>query len=357
MPKKTAQKRRPRTKKRTAAKRKNSKLFSKLKRGFQVLSVFAIAALFLAGYGLYNRLNMELASAFSSSSEALLEDDIYGMTFLVVDTFYSEPVIIKEAYFVLIDMSTLKLMVYTIPVDVEVDAPGKFGDEPIKNIMALGSLSESGDLSYSVDLVNKSITKLLGFPIDRYILVEPDSRDMMFNLITGDFSTLSALNEFEKLKDEVRTNYSISEMYKLSEYTSSLPKDRIIRKDITQSYIENSSLLDEEFMDITFDSVVSREKKSIALLNATKIGGIANYGARLVKNIGGRVVVVGNSKNAYDESLMIVDDIYSETTIILSRIFDIDNVILNSNARDFGESEIERSDITIIFGLDFGESL
>ena len=130
-----------------------------------------------------------------------------------------------------------------------------------------------------------------------------------------------------------------------------------MHKELSNTYIENPGLLDEELLDLTFDSIISREKKSIAILNGTSISGVANYGSRLVNNIGGRVVAVGNTQNDYEKSVIISDDPTTESTQILQKIFKIENIISDFEAGKFNESEIDRSDITIIFGLDFAKSL
>ena len=104
---------------------------------------------------------------------------------------------------------------------------------------------------------------------------------------------------------------------------------------------------------LRFDLVLSKEKKSIAVLNGTDQSGVASFGTRVIRNFGGRVVATGNTNESYEESILIVDDPTSESTRIISEIFGIKNIILYSDIRGFSESEINRSDMTIIFGLDF----
>jgi hypothetical protein len=121
--------------------------------------------------------------------------------------------------------------------------------------------------------------------------------------------------------------------------------------------LENSNIIDEEFMDLTFDSELSNEKKNIAVLNGSVEPGVAGFGARVIKNFGGRVVAVGNTKNTYEESTIITDDPISESTRIISQIFGIERIVLYSEAHNFPENEINRSDVTVILGIDFASSL
>jgi hypothetical protein len=146
-------------------------------------------------------------------------------------------------------------------------------------------------------------------------------------------------------------------MFDIYRFSGSLPGDRVIEKEITPTYLENTASLDEELKDLTFDSLLSEEQKSIAVLNASDVPGVAAFGSRLVENYGGRVVAIGNATEAYDISTIVTDDTTSESTRIISNLFAIDNIVLKSESKDYPDAEISRSNVTVILGLDFAGSL
>jgi len=317
--------------------------------------LLVVSATFLSGFLFYKKITQEFASAFSTNSKDILSEDLFTTAFIVVDDFETDPVLARKVALYVFDKSTLKLIIYEIPVDTTIDVPGRFSEEPFSNILALGSFHKK-ELNECSRLLADSIFKLLAFPVDRYILVESGGENFFRALFAGNFS-LPSERELWILKELVRTDHDIRELFDIYKFTNSLPQDRILTKEVGETYLASPNLIDEEFMDLTFDSELSQEKKNIAVLNGTDELGAAAFGARVIKNFGGRVVAVGNTREIYEESLIITDDATSESTRILAQIFNIDRIILYSDVHNFPESEISRSDVTIIFGLDFAASL
>jgi len=108
---------------------------------------------------------------------------------------------------------------------------------------------------------------------------------------------------------------------------------------------------------VTFSGNISKENLSIAVLNGTTESGVANFGARVVRNMGGRVVAVGNAYNDHVKSLIIANDPSSNTVRLLAHALNIEDVLSIEDASDYIESEISRADMTIIVGLDLALSL
>lgn len=341
---------------RTKKSNKRSKVTAQFKKIAQVFILLAFSGLFLIGYSVYKKLTLEMASAFSASSYDVSTQDLYSISYIVLDSFDTELPLIESINFLLVDSSTSKIVNYKVDINTKIDVPGKFGIEPFTNIIALGNLLEGAQLELNMALLNKSLSKLVGYSIDKFIVIESAHRAKTDQLLSGtiNWSTIVNISEY---KDSFKTDFTLAELYKLFEFIESIPSDRIITKDLSQSYMDNPSLLDEEILDLTFDSQLAREQKSFAILNGSGEAGVASYGSRLISNIGGRVVVVGNSNQIYETSVLIVDDLTSQSTLVAKRLFNINNVILASEARNYNETEISRSDITLILGLDFAEAL
>lgn len=353
MPRKPA---RSRSKRISKAKKKALKR-AKLKKVLSVGALFIVSTVFLLGYSFYKELTSKYASAFSSSSYDILSQKIYTVAVVTVDDFSSDPIKVKSISFYIFDKDTLKLVKYKIPLAVTIDVPGKFGEEPFANIFALGNLEDNDNFSKSAELVSISIKKLFAFPVDRYLIVQGRGEEALISLLNGDLQLDKNNLNLDELKESVKTNLSLRELFDIYNFSRSLPEDRVVEKEINRTYLDNNSLLDEELKDLTFNTQLSKEQKSLAVLNGSGIPGVAAYGARMIENYGGRVVAVGNAERSYEKSVIITDDSMSESTRIVSNLFGIDNIVLKSNFHDFRESEIDRSDITVILGLDFVGSL
>ncbi len=355
MPTRPARKKRSSQNSGRKSKNKKTKTITAMKKALTVVALFFVSSVFLSGYLFYKKLTQEFASAFSVPSHDLLSQDVVTVAFMAVDDFEAEPVLVRDASLYVFDKSTLKLIIYHVPVTTVIDVPGKFSEEPFSNILALGLL-EGEDLDQSSELFSRAIFKMLAFPVDRYVLVESGGEDFVKELLKGNIALFDT-SELLSIKDMTKTNLELSELFKIYSFAKSLPEDRIWQKEIASSYLENPSLIDEELKDLTFDSELSREKKNLAVLNGTLESGVANFGARVLKNLGGRVVAVGNTKQVYEESVIITDDPISESTRMISQIFDIDKIILYSESMNISENEVSRSDVTVILGLDFAMSL
>ena len=355
MSKKPARKKRSSSRSKRRVTKKTQARKRKMKNALTLSVLFFVSTIFLSGFLAYKKLTQEFTSAFSVSSRSLLSDELFTSAFLVVDDFDTDPVLVREISLYVFDKSTLKTIIYEIPTDVVVDVPGRFGEEPFSHVLALGNLNDQ-DLDASSELLSDSIFKLLAFPVDRYMLVERSGEEFVRSVFEGKFR-FSNEEELWRLKSSIKTNHTMTELYDIYRFSNSLPQDRVLKRQIGEIYLESPSLIDEELMDLTFDSLLSREKKNVSVLNGSGKTGVASFGARVIKNLGGRVVAVSNTKETHEESIIITDDLTAESMRILAQIFGIERVILYSEARNFPESEISRSDITIIFGIDFAESL
>ncbi len=332
------------------------KKMQKVRKVAVVTILFMVAATFLSGYFIYKRLNSELASAFSPSSYNILDHEIFTVAYLEVDNFQDEPLKTKRVEMLVFDKSTQKLVKYNIPLNLEIDVPGRFGVEPFSNILAIGKMDNS-ELCVGAKVAVDSLFKLMAYPVDRYVLVEERTAPLIDGVLNGELQAKAIESELFLIKDSIKTNMSLRELFDAYSFAMSLPRDRVITKEYSISYSENPLLLDEEFMDITFDTELSREEKSISILNASDSSGVATLGARVVKNLSGRIVSVGNASSTREKGVIITDDLTSETTRTLMNVFNIEEVLLDSDAGEFNESEISRSDVTVILGIDFTISM
>lgn len=310
--------------------------------------IVLVSFIFIAGTLVYRNLTKNFASADSPNSYSLRDQKIYSVLYVLVDDLSTKPVLVKELSMVFIDKNNKKAVRYSIPVNSVVDIPGTFGEEPLSKVFALGSLNSENEMDGGIALMDKSISNLFGYKVDRYIVL--DSK------LEGNFDALLETGNMSLSLGPAKTDFSFLEFYEMYKFLSTLPSDRLMHKDYSQDYLQNQFLVDDEIQDLTFDSDVAEEKKNIAVLNGADLPGLAGYASRYIENMGGRVVTVGNADKIYDESMLIVDDLESQTVKKIVHTFGFVQVVKKDQV-ELLENEVSRSDIVLIFGLDSGSLL
>src|SRR3989339_432934 len=105
---------------------KNSRKSAKLRKYIPLALILAIAVLFLSGFIIVKNLTKGFASADSYSAFSLKDDDIISLMYVNVEDFASRPIKMTAATFLLIDKSAETMLVYQLPLNYELDVPGKF---------------------------------------------------------------------------------------------------------------------------------------------------------------------------------------------------------------------------------------
>lgn len=341
-----------------------SKKISKIHKilGLSLLFLSSLGLLF--GFFIYQNISKKLASAMSINSplyiqRSNIEDkNLITLMYVSTDDLSAYPILANSIYIVFIDKLNKKMVVHKIDPDAKMEIPGKFGSEQFSKILAIGDLNSDDSIYGGIDLMQKSLSNLFGYRIDRFVLVD-GSLENSFNkfFTTGVLDLPLGLSTIKKIENSLITNLSLTEMYAVYSFAESLPSDRFIVENLTQSYYDNPSLLDEEIRDITFDSKLSGEKKSIAVLNGSGTPGVANYASRVISNMGGRVIAVENALQMYDKSVLVADDISSDTVKEIKEFFGFKNVVGKNDFGGTNDNAIDRADITLIIGIDIAKGL
>jgi hypothetical protein len=257
----------------------------------------------------------------------------------------------------MIDNKSKRSYVYNIPVEMEYDIPGRFSNEEIKKILAFGSLTENE--GESSNLLLDLVLKLFGFKTDKYLLVNTLYQEEFNEFIrTGNVLELADKNLINDYKQNVSSNINIKELYEISSILGTIPLDRVYEKEYIESYSYNTEVIDKEIQEFTISSPLNSEKKSIAVLNGSNKHGVASFGARVAKNLGGRIVAISNSPTRSQESYMVVDDESSETVNIIADVLGIEKIISKSQVTELDETDfIDRADIIVVLGFDISDNL
>lgn len=329
--------------------------FKQFKMVCLISCTFFLSLTFLIGFLLHKKLNENFVSADSYTSYIT---DYPSVAYIVVNDFEATPIQLNKVNFLLLDKNSNKVLIFEIPLDVEINLPGKYADMPIRDIFALGGLNSEDKLKGGVDLLNTTLFKIFGFAVSDYILVEDSlSPDIDKLVYEGRYVFPFGGMSLDDLNSSFRTSFSLKHFYQTQDFLSKLPTDRFIYTRLDESRLANTRALDDILEDLTLSSNIALEKKTISVLNGTTLPGVASLGSRVIKNMGGRVVSIENALENYSNTVLVVDDVDSFTVAYIKKAFNIEKVYTKEEAPFIKESALSRSDITLILGFDLATSL
>lgn len=339
-----------RTKKVSKTKKRNkrvSPVVKSIKKVALVVLVTFVAGVFISGTLAWNSLNAKFADAQSASS---LNQSFYTLLYVIVDDIKVDTPVIKEMKYSVIDLEGKRIDTYDIPQNFEFTVP-KFGNVTINKLFALGQLNSTNKLEGGVNFVNAAVFNYFAFPADKYVYVSVDHAAVWNNVFkTGTF--IPAMLELIEpgANNDLYTNLIPRDLYNLSNFIKGLPEDRFSDSEITNA---TSVVLDDAFREVSLGGEFAKEAKSIAVLNATDTAGVASFAARVINNMGGRVVAVDNSEEKYSENFIISDEKEGYSTQSLAHAFGITKIIDKASAKQsITDDEIYRADILLILGAE-----
>ena len=218
-----------------------------------IFMLFFASALTLVGVFAYKNLTKNFTSAISnaeliSGKSDILKEGLTTVLYVSVEDITVSPVHITNIIVLFLDKDSKKVVSYSVSPVTVVDIPGKFGEEELAKVIALGSLDASSDEEslLGITLLKKTLVKLFGIGIDKYILVDK-SLDADF---TAFFTHASVKSEtLKKFRETIQTDLNVKELYEIYKFVDALPEDRLVSMNFS-----TTAALDEDIRDITFDS-------------------------------------------------------------------------------------------------------
>lgn len=171
------------------------------------------------------------------------------------------------------------LNILSIPTGTLIEAVGGYGPYRVESLFGLGELDGRGG-----EVLTTSLQEYLGVPIDAYASMQSAKRKVQSAKEAKD-SILGVFSSF--LKNEGKTNLTKWDLVRLWWKTNNIPEDKIKIVDLAEQPING----------LAVDEKIRQEDLAIAVLNATDQPGLATKRARLVENIGGRVIGIGDKEN------------------------------------------------------------
>ncbi|MFA5933368.1 MAG: LytR C-terminal domain-containing protein [Microgenomates group bacterium] len=267
-----------------------------------------------------------------------------------------------------------ELTIIKFPEDLNLDVPYGFGNWPMRSIYDLGQAEKPPMGPY---LLRDSINISFDILADGYLIFN-DKRESLPDLINSErASFLPGIDILSKAK----TDLNLVEFFKVWWAIKEVRGDKIKTIDLEKSELTKWLLLPDGSRVIAIDEIkldqfevgyfetekIKKEGLSIGIFNATDVPGLAERAARVLTNMGGRVIFTSNHLDKVSKSTIISKKSYTSNYISKALnlycpqpktssfwqkipLFGLDQG--EACASDAVSLDSSRADITIILGED-----
>jgi hypothetical protein len=347
----------PRTAARSRSKSRVRKR-NKTKTRYALVAALAVFFLFfLTLYSFFRQISRSHISADSVSASTFGSGDFYSIALVTSEGPLEEfPVKLASVKVLLLSKNSSIFQVFDMPVDMELDLPGKYGLEPLGSSFALGSmeyLDDNGSCNQSclgsgMEYVLTSLKKVTGVKVDRWVLAPPEVGPEVENVLMDQaiFSLVdrSLIRDFS---NSAKTNLTLADLFHFYSAARGIKSE-----DIKNRSYSDEAAFDAHVREMVYNSPIAEERHSVAVLNASKTPGMAAYGSRVVQNRGGHVVSVDNASISLEETAIVARDPSSLCARYLADFFDIDRIISLEDS-PLNDAVLDRVDVGLVIGLDF----
>ena len=218
----------------------------------------------------------------------------------------------EDIFLVSLEPKEKSLVVLEIPKDTEIEVTRGFGCYRIGAVYELGKLE-----GMNGELLRESAQEYFGIPVDGYIRIL-DAKYYILNTKSAFLKILTNL----LIKRKGQTNFSKGDIFRLWwETRKALPSQikfiqlEDIRALKSKILIDGSKVweidqgrLDKFFQDNFYEPEIHQENLTVRTINATDHSGLAAHVARIISNMGGRVIEISNFKFQMTNQFQISND-------------------------------------------------
>ncbi len=275
-----------------------------------------------------------------------------NLLWLEVDEVENDTAPLVNLSLVVLNPTLSSLTIINLPLECKVYLPSQ-GEQPLKAIYGVGNLL---DPKQGIELAEKNVSYLLGVPIDGYLLVGSEGLERLGSLLGQNKSlkeyfslgNISFLPQIISLGHRyLRTNLPLDELGRVSYFIYGVREDKIEVFALSSGDLQDQEALDLRLRPFVRDAVLAEERIKIQILNGTIKAGLAAFAARLVENMGGEVIRIGNyERQDITKGFLVLDESGSYTARRLSYLFGV------VDSRPPRSSTEKRAEINLILGLD-----
>lgn len=287
---------------------------------FALFSIF-ITSIIFAGILAYKFVNAPFSEASLSSKfngENVWAKDRVNIVLVEVKDINDKFSDIKTLELVSFDVGNSEYAFYSLPVDTQVEYALNYGKGPLKHVYSVGN----NDDDRGVYLLKKTLTKILAIKVDGFVLVDEAGLKKVLSKMgevdKKDVSSSVRLKNMMRvpgaalmLREVAATNLKISDIYKIVLFFRGTSAKSAYVYKLSEEVLTNPESFDRIWRKNLKVTDIEREGIKVFIANSShdpKIPGLANWGARVVENLGGSVLETQNAFVEFDENTLITEN-------------------------------------------------
>ncbi len=296
-----------------------------------------------------------------------INNSIWDGTSRFTVVFNSDPLVLLS-----LEPRTQQAVLLTIPVNVILNVPSGFEEYKVSSVYRLGQLEKNKN---GGKLLSKAIENTFGIAVDRYVsdkslgfVISNASKEDFLKIKKSYFSFMSLPKSIIMavlLKTKYDTNLTFIEMYHLWNGLRKMRGDMFSFQDLSDSILLIESKLadqttvwrvDEEILDSFIDDRfqdqrIRTENVTIAIINAAEKDKLATQIGKVLKYIGGNVMIKSTAPNSDDSGCSIyVAQKYLEKSFVITWL---KRKYLCQVLFDNNKESVKQTDIVIFLGKGF----
>jgi hypothetical protein len=342
--------------------KKNLKQFKRnITRFFIVVGVVTVVSGMCYGLWAIRNITSPLTVSASDDKNDFEPIDDHQVTFFNLEL--SPKNLIKKASITLIDTDENIIRELSLPEETIVHLPYGLKEFKIQGLYKMAELENSSNI-FSV--IDQTLIDYFGVSTRNvYITRSNDITDPYYSTLTNPMYIFNLTFNEQWTNKNIITPESRWDLLNIVKKINTIPDQN--RKSINildneigykEADIDQTQIIKTDFNKLdtyikrTFQSsAMQEEKANISIENGTQITGLGSKVSRLITNMGGVVVSVGNSEKEYPKTEVIINDkkwIDSETVSRIKKAIPEVQISPNINSDN-------RTDVLLILGNDYAE--
>jgi len=260
--------------------------------------------------------------------------------------------LVKELTVITLDAGENQTWAVRLPLEAGVTVPQGFGNHQLREVYSLGALTKP---QANLDLTSQTVAQLLAVPIDGYIVTDDAGLGQIDQYLGGGLKMVRLLpNLLTEVRRHVKTNLTFPSLLQIGKFILRARAEEDVGE-ISAEELFDGQHLDLELRERFTDAKIVAERLKIQILNATDKPGLATHVSRYVENLGGAVIVIGNSdRTDLKQSFLVLPEADLEGSYTVQRL---KGVLQIDEVRSEFSGVGERADLTIVLGLDSWKNL
>lgn len=202
------------------------------------------------------------------------------------------------------DPSNQTFSFLVIPDGTYVEVADGYGPHRVEKIYPLGELEGRG-----AELLTKSLATYFGLPVDGWLMgdkrwegrdeIKPIFLSLLWTAIKDKSRT--NLSRWDLIRLMIAINQTRSHKIEVVDLGETTAAEEFDLADGTKAKKIDTQRLNRIISNLFLDYQIRQEDLAIAIVNASHQSGLAAIGAKLITNIGGRLVEVGDWQEKFEE--------------------------------------------------------